>query len=313
MTKNLKIFLTGGLGNQLFQLAAGLYYANGRKIELNLETANPRRSSTGEVELLILNLPKEIELQNENKGKLARKIFGYNLRSGYSPRKYEQNLLFRKLKKHISSIALILLFGKRLKVSVSGDLGNDPDIRVSDSNEILIGYFQTHIVAEEILKIKDSLFKGLRKEKILKYRGQADDEIPLLVHVRLGDYKGEDQFGILHSDYYETAIKSLWANGIYKKIWLFSDQPEDAISRIPQKYREVTRVISSEGLDSAETLFIMTMCQGYIIANSSFSWWGAFLRENQNAPVIAPQPWFISLGEPSQLVPNQWTRVQGFF
>ena len=312
MTKNLKIFLTGGLGNQLFQLAAGLYYANGRKIELDLETANPRRSSTGEVELLTLNLPKEIELQKGNRGKLARKIFGYNLRSGYSPRKHEKNLLFRNLKKLISSIALMLLLGKLLKISVSGDLGNDPEIRAGVSNEILIGYFQTHIVAKEILKIKDSLFRDLRRGEILKYRNQAKYEIPLLVHVRLGDYQGEDQFGILHSDYYETAIESLWANGTFKKIWLFSDQPEDAILRIPQKYREVTRVISSEGFESAETLINMTLCHGYIIANSSFSWWGAFLRENKKAPVIAPQPWFISLGEPSQLVPNQWTRVQGF-
>ena len=130
--------------------------------------------------------------------------------------------------------------------------------------------------------------------------------------MRLGDYQGEDQFGIPSSDYYENAIESLWVTGIYKKIWLFSDQPEDAIQRIPQKYREITRVISSIGLESAETLMIMTLCHGYVIANSSFSWWGAFLRENQNAPVIAPQPWFISLVEPSELVPSQWTRLPGF-
>jgi hypothetical protein len=312
MTKKLKIFLTGGLGNQLFQLAAGLHYANGRKLEVDLATANPRRSSTGETELLTLNLPEEIELQKKDKGKLARKIFGFNLRSGYSPRKYEQKIFFRYLKRFLSSVALMLLLGERSKISVSSDLGNDPEIRASDSNEILIGYFQTYIGAEQILNIKDSLFKNLRNGEILKHRSQAKDETPLLVHVRLGDYQGEDQFGILNSDYYETAIESLWASGIYKKIWLFSDQPEDAILRIPQKYREITRVISSEGLESAETLIIMTMCQGYVIANSSFSWWGAFLRENQNAPVIAPQPWFISLGEPSKLVPNQWTRFRGF-
>ncbi len=312
MTKNLKIFLTGGLGNQLFQLAAGLYYANGRKLELDIETANPRRSSKGDVELLTLNLPRAIELQKKNKGKLVRKIFGFNLRSGYSPRKYEQNVLFRSLKEITSSITLTLLLGKRLKISVSGNLGNDPKIRARDSNEILIGYFQTYVVAEEILRIKDSLFQDLNKGEVLNYRIQAKKEIPLLVHVRLGDYQGEDQFGIPSSDYYETAIESLWVNGNYEKIWLFSDQPGDAILRIPQKYREITRVISSIGLESAETLMIMTLCHGYVIANSSFSWWGAFLRENQNAPVIAPQPWFHSLGEPSELVPSQWTRFRGF-
>lgn len=312
MTKSLKIFLTGGLGNQLFQLAAGLYYANGRRLELDLETANPRRSSAGEVELLTLNLPKEIEFQKKNRGKLVRKIFGFNLRSGYSPRKYEQNFLFRNLKKIISSFTLMVLLGMRLKISVSSNLGNDSKIRTIDSNEILIGYFQTHIVAGEILRIKDSLFRDLHKGEILKYRSLAKEEIPLLVHVRLGDYQGEDQFGIPSPDYYETAIEFLWANGTYKKIWLFSDQPEDAILRIPQKFREITRVISSVGLESAETLIMMTLCQGFVIANSSFSWWGAFLRENQYAPVIAPKPWFISLGEPSELVPNQWTRFRGF-
>jgi hypothetical protein len=313
MTKKLKIFLTGGLGNQLFQLAAGLHYANDRNIELDLETANPRRNSKGEVELLSLHLPSDILLQEENEGRLVRKIFGFNLRSGYLPKKYERCSVFRLIRRILSSITLMLLLGERFTITVSGDLGNDPKIQASKFNQILVGYFQTFRVAQGILEIKELLFTHLHDEKFIEYRNRAREEVPLLVHVRLGDYQNEDQFGILSSNYYESAISAQWDRGIYKKIWLFSDQPQDGMKRIPEKYREFTRVISSEGLESAETLGIMTMCRGFIIANSSFSWWAAYLRENQADHVIAPQPWFLSLQEPSELVPKQWTRLPGFF
>jgi len=312
MNKCARVFLTGGLGNQLFQLSAVMFFANGRRMQLDLETALPRKDSQGIVEILTLNLPKEIELLNENKGKLTRKIFGFNLRSGYLPGKYEKNAAFRVVRNLISVFALSMLLKQRFKLTVSRNLGNDSFLGMGKTNEILVGYFQTHMVAAEVLKIKESIFLEVGDEEFVHYRLLAQTESPLLVHVRLGDYQLENQFGILSDVYYQSAIESQWATGQYKKIWLFSDQPLDALEKIPEEFRNTIRILQTDHMESAEILRVMTLCKGFVIANSTFSWWGAFLREDQAGLVIAPQPWFIALPEPSKLIPDDWQRRSGF-
>ena len=310
--KKIRIFITGGLGNQLFQLAAALHFANGRKIELDVNTAIPRKNSEGVAEFLSLNLPKRLKFIESNKGDLVRHIYGFNLRSGYLPTSYEKLGIFRSLRNIFSSVWLSILLGSVFRVKVAKNLGYDPEISKSESNDIIIGYFQTYLVTEELLSIKDSIFADVLADEFSNFQLLADKELPLLVHVRLGDYLNEDQFGVLSAKYYETAITAQWKTGRYKKIWLFSDQPNEAIERIPKNLVDVTRVIHTEHLESAETMRIMTLCHGYIIANSTFSWWAAYLRVNEDAPVIAPKPWFVSLPEPLMLVPLNWDRISAF-
>jgi hypothetical protein len=310
--KSLKVFLTGGLGNQLFQISAAMHFANSRRIELDLKTANPRTNLNGNAELLTLKLPTSIDLTVGNQGGLTRRVFGFNLRSGYSPRRFEQNMAFRITRSIISSLVLSFLLKKPYIVKVSNDLGYDETLNRAKSNQILIGYFQTHIFAKEVLEIKESIFSDVCDDEFLKYKLLALEEIPLLVHVRLGDYKSEDKFGILTANYYECAIKALWEENKFKKIWLFSDEPNEALQKIPNSFRGLTRIMNTNHLDSAETLRIMTLCGGYVIANSTFSWWAAFLRENLEASVIAPKPWFLTLPEPVELIPPDWRRLSGF-
>lgn len=144
------------------------------------------------------------------------------------------------------------------------------------------------------------------------FKSLALVERPLLVHVRLGDYQLEKQFGILSPEYYKAAIEYSWQRSEFNKIWLFSDQPKDAIHFVPQQYRGKTRLIEGEGLDSAETLQIMSLCHGYVIANSSFSWWAASLSDFKDPIVIGPKPWFKALPEPNNLMPPHWDKFDGF-
>lgn len=311
-TKSLRVFLTGGLGNQLFQLAAALYYADSRRIELDVVTASPRKNKDGEAEALTLNIPTEIKVLENDQGTFVRKVFGFNLRSGYLPKNFEKTRSFRFIQSFCSSIALSAKFKRFYRVKVSRNLGSDNEFKSSDCNEVIIGYFQNHRVAEEIQKRKDQLFKGICEDEYQKFKSIADFEIPLLVHVRLGDYRSEDEFGILSSEYYQAAIEQVWRSETYKKIWLFSDEPEEAIQKFPSQFRSQTRVMETHHLGSAETLRIMSLCRGYVIANSSFSWWAAFLSESTNARVVAPSPWFTGLPEPTDLIPFNWSRVEGF-
>jgi hypothetical protein len=310
--KTLRLFLTGGIGNQLFQIAAAKYFAQSRRIELDVVTANPRKNLSGDPELFSLDLPIEIEIISKNQGTTARKIFGYNLRSGYNPKTYEKSAIFRFVRESISSLTLSFLLKKPFRLSVSSDLGNDSSLQSVRSNQILIGYFQTYYVARELLEMKDELFFNVCDKEYSRYKEMAEQENPLLVHVRLGDYQSDDSFGLLSPEYYKSAISEIWNSGKYHKVWLFSDEPNQAIERIPEEFRVITRVIENNQKDSAEILRIMTLCKGFVIANSTFSWWAAYLREDKEGVVVAPTPWFSGLSEPTDLIPPEWKRIKGF-
>jgi hypothetical protein len=220
--------------------------------------------------------------------------------------------LFRKFRNSLSFLILFYFLRVPFFVRVSKDLGNDTNLQVGDQNEILIGYFQSELAAQEIKKIKKSLFEGVCEELYQKYLLLSQEEQPILVHVRLSDYLAEDSFGIMSAEYYKESITNLWQSGRYKKIWLFSDQPNDAMARIPEELRDKTRLMDTESLESAEALRIMTVCKAFVIANSTFSWWGAYLRNEIEGPVFAPKPWFKGLPEPTNLIPSDWIRRNGF-
>jgi hypothetical protein len=67
---------------------------------------------------------------------------------------------------------------------------------------------------------------------------------------------------------------------------------------------------NQSGLSDVEVWDLMRHFSAYIISNSTFAWWAAFLRENQGAPVYAPDPWFQGMASPNKLIPEDWTRVK---
>jgi len=142
--------------------------------------------------------------------------------------------------------------------------------------------------------------------KLTEIRSLALIESPLVVHIRLGDYKNEDTFGILPRTYYETSISRMWESGEYQKIWVFSDEPElakDFLSFMPaENLRWIEEIDDSASL----TLEAMRNGRGYVIGNSTYSWWGAFLSYTPNAKVIAPRPWFRKIPSPQDLIPPHW-------
>jgi hypothetical protein len=132
------------------------------------------------------------------------------------------------------------------------------------------------------------------------------------VHVRLGDYKQEDGFGIPTSEYYECALQMLQAEEPIDEIWLFSNEPSEALSYLPTMYHGLTRIVPDFNGSAATTLQAMRIADRYVIANSSLSWWGAFLSYSKFPTVIAPKPWFISSPEPAELIPSHWMRLDAW-
>lgn len=126
------------------------------------------------------------------------------------------------------------------------------------------------------------------------------------LHVRRGDYIGNPYHPVLSMDYYLNATDILKDKGVEKFI-VFSDDPEWCKSAFSAPHFEV----ASPG-NEVHHLSTMISCEHHIIANSSFSWWGAWLNPSNEKKVIAPAQWF---GEERQqwslddLIPPDWIRI----
>jgi len=132
---------------------------------------------------------------------------------------------------------------------------------------------------------------------------------PIALHVRRTDYltNSENHFN-LPLKYYEAALNHFDND---RNVIVFSDDPEWCKE---QELFSNDRFMVSENTDNRVDLCLMTLCDDFIIANSSFSWWGAWLSQNKNKKVVAPVQWFGKTGytkdlSTKDLIPDEWTRI----
>jgi len=312
MIKKSKIItLTGGLGNQLFQLAAGLSVRNQANLHIDWALGKPRLNNLGFPEVYSFYLPEKVTLSDSKKSRLLfAKTAGFYLRQGVEPRKYEKSQGVTYLTRIATGIVLSLYFRRKVfPYSISGVGFTNLSDQIG--RNLLIGYFQSYqwMESDSISSQMRSLKLREESSEVAEYRNLAETEQPLIVHIRLGDYKGEEAFGIPNIGYYRSAIKDQLQLNQYRKIWAFSDEPDLAKEVLSDFDPEFIRWIPEIANSTAQTFEVMRYGRGYVIANSSFSWWGAALSYNLGAPVIAPSPWFKKMKEPAYLIPACWTRL----
>lgn len=130
------------------------------------------------------------------------------------------------------------------------------------------------------------------------------------IHVRRGDYLNKEYgngfSGCTDIDYYTRAINYMCAKLGNPHFYVFSDDTE----YIRKHFCGYDMVIvdGNKGKDSWQDMYLMSICKHNIIANSSFSWWGAFLNANSDKIVIAPKRWWYTF-EKDDVVPEQWLRI----
>lgn len=132
----------------------------------------------------------------------------------------------------------------------------------------------------------------------------------LAIHIRAGDYqdrKFADVHHVLAPDYYQRAIATLQAEAGFDQVIVMSDTNDAIPSRLPAGLPH-TIVSSQNALDD---LFLMSRARHNIIANSTFSWWGAWLGDPEGRRIVAPRQWFTpgyQAGvDVSDLYPPGWT------
>lgn len=299
-TSKVTIYLQGGLGNNLFQIVAAesLIHSEFRVLVWKSDLERMRRIM-GELETYYQG---EIHVLRIG---LIRRLLNLSMRISLGATDASK----KKLQPAINAFLnfyFSVVFRQRTRIFFSHDIGWSSLQRMGPNN-LLVGYFQSfkYSSLDSDSHFGRDCLKGIRNNE-KSWTNLAKVEVPLVVHLRLGDYRAEPTFGIPSPTYYAEAIKELFNSGEFNKIWLFSDEVSIAQKYIPSELQSFVRIVEGPSLDPLTTLAIMTLGSGYVIGNSTFGWWGAFLKANDTAPVIAPSKWFSGMSDPLDILPSEW-------
>lgn len=179
--------------------------------------------------------------------------------------------------------------------------------------DVLQGYWQTE---RYFTTVEPELRDAFNPLASLSARGkQIQAQITghagsCFVHVRRGDYLKEPHksfHGNLDANYYDKALRYVWDNNTDTKFFMFTDDYDWC----QYEYGNTSVTVVKPGQE-AEDIYLMSLCKHAIIANSSFSWWGAWLGDKQpNRTVIAPREWFTASANEnySDIVPGRWIKI----
>lgn len=304
------LLVAGGLGNQLFQVAAALNLSKGKRIELETGVALPRRNHLGEAEIESFILPKNVTVRKlRYPNTWMRKNANLFLRISASSKKFNKFPGY-KILVFVSSMANLLYFKEWRKTVASDSLG-ETAIELPNEKILLIGLFQSQkwVIDSNVTAVMRNLRVLNPSQQLLDLEKNAIRERPLIVHVRLGDYLSEKSFGIPDKSYYESAIKEALKHRSYKSLWLFSNDLDSAKNFLPKDLSIPIREIGDVGTSSAEVLQAMRLGNGYVLGNSTFSWWAAFLAHDTSSQVYFPFPWFKATHSPENLTPTDWFAI----
>lgn len=283
--------LIGGLGNQMFQYAFAL-------------------------------VCKELFPQEEIKIDVTA-FKGYPLHEGYQIEKLFGAKLSKASKKEILKLNYpffhyrLWQIGKNLLPMPSNvkwekkEMVYDDTVFEHNSDVYYEGYWQCeeYFSRFKSLILKSYIFPSLDKKNsrfISKYKNQ---EIVSL-HIRRGDYLKNPLFkGLTELNYYRDAIIKIMSQANIDKFIVFSNDIEWCKKNIiPICDGKCVFVDWNKGEDSFRDMQLMSLCNHNIIANSSFSWWGAWLNQNPDKIVIAPKKW-INRISPTDIVPKSWLKI----
>lgn len=275
-----------GLGNQMFQ------YALGRRLSL--------------------------DWQDELKFDLS---WFSNLKKGDIPRDLEIDEFKIKLNQATEKEIFQAMpsFLSRTIDRIKGRLNRNhfyrfyPGLLKKKKDIFLDGYFQSYKYFNPIrdILIKDFTLKdgySLEAEKI-KEEIEASEQ-SVAIHIRRGDFitVSKNYNGLCSLDYYKKGIDIIKEKYSNIKLFVFSDDIEWAKNNL--KFDDPMVFCSKPSLSSAEEILLMSLCKHQIIANSTFSWWAAWLNQNSFKIVIAPSVWLIAANiKTNDLIPSEWVKI----
>lgn len=308
------VTLMGGLGNQLFQYAAAVS-CDSEEIILVPEIGSPRQTQ-GIEDIFAYDLGTGTRrFQFSNSNRVIKKVFNFILRINLVVEKNRISTMLVGFANWIFTCLLTLGLKKRIAFAPGKGIGYTHLPKPDRKTLYLHGYFQsaTYLSRSNTYDRMKSLTLTNPSERLDSFKIRAAEQKPIVVHVRRGDYRYEDNFGLLGPKYYQLAFEYLRSQNKIETIWLFSDEPDYALTLMPAEYLALVEVIPVLDEHPASTLELMRLGSAYVIANSSFSWWAAILSKNNKPLVVAPNKWFKNQDSPIGLIPEHWKVVDSNF
>ena len=312
------VLATSGLGNQLFQLAASLYLNGGDSASL-VALGNERQHVPGFADIAGFKLSDMVNLAQpavRSRVRIARKLLGEA--QAMAARNNGDSDLTRESLANLSPILVPLLlrpeFGCKRRIRVARGIGYDPTALSQQPDEFWLGYFQSwrYSKAQVIADLLGGPAPAVSCSWFEAMEARASIERPLVVHVRLGDYRDIPGVGIPDHDYYRRTLLQAAASVNPGAIWLFSDEPEEARGLLPKELGDfgVEPVVPPINCSHPATvLSVMSRGSGFVTANSTFSYWAARLSGVTGDKIFVPHPWFPVGPEIRDMIPEDWTRV----
>lgn len=284
--------IIGGLGNQMFQYAAGKSLAKKNKTDLKLDISAFETYKLHDYMLDKLNIKTDIATDDD-----LKKIFSSSI----------VRFLYRipKLK--------LLIRNKRIYKEKFFNFNEElSDLKNEDI--YLDGYFQCE---KYFLDIESEIREDLSPLTPLEGKNAKMAELitktnSVSLHVRRGDYVLNSTTNKVHGtcgiNYYNKAIDIVTKENPEAVFFVFSDDCDWARNNL--KINHEKYFIDFNGKENChEDIRLMSLCKHNIIANSSFSWWGAWLNNNKNKIVVAPKKWFNVDINSDDVVPEGWIKI----
>jgi len=293
------VILRGGLGNQLFQYATGRAHSLRTDSDLYIDVSQLAQNRSSEIARRSLNLD------------------AFDLPVEYIKRSSEYKLTWRISEQIRRAVAAV---GPRLamrffKLYVENrSLTFDSSVIALPGDVTLDGYWQSEQYFDdfiETLRNEITVQDPVRGENKQWYKRITESD-SVSVHVRRGDYVSLGW--ALPPAYYRNALDLIRRETGPKSLFLFSDNMGWVRSHRRKLFPngddfDMNYVECNDGETAHEDLRLMRTCDHHIIANSSFSWWGAWLDESKAKQIVAPDYWVHDSVDHLDIVPNRWTTV----
>lgn len=291
--------LCGGLGNQMFQYALGrqLSILKGTPLKLDLSWYQDMGTST----------PRKYELDAFGISSIEASDDEIQAVKNSAP-----SLLFR-LRKHI--LRQPIPYYKQREVYEPDTFRFWPEIFKCPRNSYLVGYWQTYKYFADIANvIRDDFSVKMpiepTNDNLLSHIKKTE---AVAIHIRRGDYASNpttnQHHGLCSIEYYEQASYLMLKKIPAPHFFMFSDDLDWVRKNISIKAPTTYVDINTQD-KGYEDLRLMTHCKHFIIANSSFSWWGAWLANFESKTIIAPKKWLSKPGASNKnmrdLLPESW-------
>ncbi len=283
------VTLSGGLGNQMFQ------YAFLRRLVRDGHGAYPYFG--------------KIRRSADHNGYELERVFGIGLSAGAHRLDAAMSLPVA------GTVVRHALFPRKYRERGISDYGaNAAFLADAPGCTRYVGYWQSELffrgVEHEVrrtFRFRDDRLNGRSRALARALEGSRDT---VSLHVRRGDYLATDGHisafgGICTPEYYRAALSELSREAGPLRVYVFTDDAHWCRKNFPADF---TVVDWNTGADSWQDMCLMSRCRHHVMANSSFSWWGAWLDDRPGSRVVAPRRWINTAAAPD-VCPERWIRL----